>query len=454
MMADFDNLDNDGSGFSFDSSDDFNSMMSEASANAADDEGDLSDLFAGIKPLEEGVEYDEYDSSVPQEENHYEETYTEEQNDNFDDIMNEVFNEEIQQNDETMDNNYENTYDEQSYNESASYSDNETSMSDEEFDTLLTSFDEYDTETPEYDSHENEKSYVEPEVEEKNYIDDILNEFSQEDTIETVSEDTHQPRRYTSIDNYVDENVETEQEPQQYEYQEESSQDEYREELSPSPENDHFVGNDEDQSIAEEESSNYVENTYVNEDNVVSANYDNSEKHIPEAVETTESHQGAHYAEHTTESNSVPVGFNSGITANEIGKILAVSNIFRELSPTEVAISSQLFNEGRRIKEENHYIEKALKADREIITLLQTLIKTKEMEQIELAFYLIDLEDDLLFKLGSLVESFTGEELDINLPKNRYARKMVNGINSIEEEAMKYVSVTEKVLSSVFELFD
>lgn len=419
-MGSFDNLENSGEGFDLgDEGDNFEEIVGFASSAAFDDEGDLSELFAGIRPLDEGVEYEEHPepentSEEPEPTVETEETTPEmeiasefeqdEEDDDFDAMLREAA---FDMDDNETDN-----------NEIAVTESNSLSITDDgaSFDTGM----------------------FEESANTANIEDSMFEESPTYDNVDSLYEDN--PSYVTN--DAQEENVEPQWGNENEQFVSTVDFDESVEQFSGTSDFDYSSG----------DTSEYEENPTLEEHETEYGN--ESVEHSPNATESAESDYRSP-DEETFDGDPVgAAGGHSAITQDSIAIILHISDAYRNLTESERKVSSQLFNDGKALTEEAEYVYHAMNVDSSIPNVMTTLVSAKQLDDIELAFFLVDLDEELLFSVGSLVEFFTGVEMDETLPKTRYARKLVGAIKEMNDEAMNYVTATESVLNVIIELRD
>lgn len=131
-------------------------------------------------------------------------------------------------------------------------------------------------------------------------------------------------------------------------------------------------------------------------------------------------------------------------------KIIKVSDVYRSLDEKTKPIVGQIISYGEDIGDsEAAVIIKAINADPIIFTTMETLRQAKdEIDTVERVFYILNQEDRILYSVGQLIESFTGEEIERNQPKLAYAKKLVNEINTLDKKAIDFVIATERLLAA------
>lgn len=139
-------------------------------------------------------------------------------------------------------------------------------------------------------------------------------------------------------------------------------------------------------------------------------------------------------------------------TADEIENvtvIITVLDAYRKLSREEKKVVSQFINNGDEITKEAEFVITAMSVDPMVSRTMEALKEAKNQEAVDRAFYVMDLDDNLLYSLGSFVAVFTNEEGDRHGSRSVYARELVRGIEKLDPKAMQYVNATEGVLRAV-----
>lgn len=129
-------------------------------------------------------------------------------------------------------------------------------------------------------------------------------------------------------------------------------------------------------------------------------------------------------------------------------RILNISDTYRKLSPEERSIAGQFISGGDEIEEEFTFIVRAINADPMLARTMIAATEAKSLTPVERAFYVIDLDNDLLESLGSLLVVFTEDEFPPLRERTKYARVLVKIIDELDQKAMSYIKATVSVLKA------
>jgi len=133
-------------------------------------------------------------------------------------------------------------------------------------------------------------------------------------------------------------------------------------------------------------------------------------------------------------------------------KVINVIDTYRSLKSDEKAVVEQIItNEDETTGDESRIAIKAINADPMLSITMKNFREAKESEAVDRAFYVISLPDNHLFSLGNMASAFTNEYIDESLGKIEYARKLVDAIAKLDNNAVKYITSTESVLAAASE---
>ena len=168
----------------------------------------------------------------------------------------------------------------------------------------------------------------------------------------------------------------------------------------------------------------------------------------PVKQETPEPEQHSTISKETA-SNVEEVSENQ-VDPSNIAKILQISDAYRKLSPEEKKTSSRFINRGKVVAEESEYIYGVLRVDPMLPKTMNALMEAKSLDDIDISFFLMDLDLDLLYSIGNLVEVLNSEEIEKEgVTQNRYAKKLVTSIKKLNDKALGFVEATQSVLLPV-----
>lgn len=149
-------------------------------------------------------------------------------------------------------------------------------------------------------------------------------------------------------------------------------------------------------------------------------------------------------SEATVAEDRVPDSIDSALVA----RILRISSKYRELGEKERTVVSQFINNGKVIEAEEDLVMAVLNVDPALTRVMRALREGRELESVDRAFYVIELDEYTLRGVGSLMTVFGNEEISTELPHSKYAREVVAGIDKLDDTSMELVTATEAVLSA------
>lgn len=130
-------------------------------------------------------------------------------------------------------------------------------------------------------------------------------------------------------------------------------------------------------------------------------------------------------------------------------KIISVTDVYRDLTNDVKNVVSQfILNDSDFTEDEATIIVRAINSDQTLFETMKALREAKESDQVERVFYVLSLEDKILYKLGDLVSIFTQEDIENSGRRLDYARSLVASIDSLDKKSIDYVVATERVLKA------
>ena len=131
----------------------------------------------------------------------------------------------------------------------------------------------------------------------------------------------------------------------------------------------------------------------------------------------------------------------------QVRKILNVYQAYTQLGPQEKSVVAQLVSRDD-LSDEYAFVVGVLNADPMLARTVITFLQAKEMEPVDRAFFVIDLESELLSRMGKLVEVFLNDSE--NLPnmsdRTQYVHFLVNIIDRLDPKTISYVRAAGSVL--------
>lgn len=133
----------------------------------------------------------------------------------------------------------------------------------------------------------------------------------------------------------------------------------------------------------------------------------------------------------------------------QVRKILNVYQAYTQLGPQEKSVVAQLVSRDD-LSDEYAFVVGVLNADPMLARTVITFLQAKEMESVDRAFFVIDLESELLSRMGKLVEVFLNDSE--NLPnmsdRTQYVHFLVNIIDRLDPKTISYVRAAGSVLKA------
>lgn len=133
----------------------------------------------------------------------------------------------------------------------------------------------------------------------------------------------------------------------------------------------------------------------------------------------------------------------------QVRKILNVYQAYTQLGPQEKSVVAQLVSHDD-LSDEYAFVVGVLNADPMLARTVITFLQAKEMEPVDRAFFVIDLESELLSRMGKLVEVFLNDSE--NLPnmsdRTQYVHFLVNIIDRLDPKTISYVRAAGSVLKA------
>ena len=131
----------------------------------------------------------------------------------------------------------------------------------------------------------------------------------------------------------------------------------------------------------------------------------------------------------------------------QVRTILNVYQAYNQLGPQEKSVVAQLVSRDD-LSDEYAFVVGVLNADPMLARTVITFLQAKEMEPVDRAFFVIDLESELLSRMGKLVEVFLNDSE--NLPnmsdRTQYVHFLVNIIDRLDPKTISYVRAAGSVL--------
>lgn len=136
---------------------------------------------------------------------------------------------------------------------------------------------------------------------------------------------------------------------------------------------------------------------------------------------------------------------------SEITRIIAVLDAYRKLTNDEKGVAVQ-FITGSNITEapEGVVVSRALGLDKQTAITMNCLLEAWELEPVDLAFYVINLDEETLVSMGKLLAVFRENVPDKtpSISSIEYARVLVDCIAGLGEHEMGFIKSTGSVLAA------
>lgn len=133
---------------------------------------------------------------------------------------------------------------------------------------------------------------------------------------------------------------------------------------------------------------------------------------------------------------------------NRVSQIVRIVDAYRRLNSEEKGVVSQFITGGEVIDDETDFIIRTVNVDKSLAVTMKALKDAKNVDPVERAFFVIELNDKTFYSLGDLVAVFTGEDINKRTTKTVYARELVKQIDMLDSKSMNFVEATESVLSA------
>lgn len=132
-----------------------------------------------------------------------------------------------------------------------------------------------------------------------------------------------------------------------------------------------------------------------------------------------------------------------------VRQVIRVVDAYRALSQEERVVATQFVAAGGEIPEdESTFVQLVMNVDPMLAKTMNALREAKTLDDVERSFYIIELEDTVLYSLGSLVEVFMENPLDGTQGKRHFARSLVRAIDALDSKSMGFVAATDSVLAA------
>lgn len=129
-------------------------------------------------------------------------------------------------------------------------------------------------------------------------------------------------------------------------------------------------------------------------------------------------------------------------------KVINILDTYRDLPPESRSAVSQ-FVDNDDYTDEPSLVVKVLRAD-PILSQTMTALKDSaaETDRVERVFYILKLDTNLLYNLGSLVSTLVESEVEGRNDKIEYSKNIEATINTLDKKIIDYVAATKEVLAA------
>ena len=151
--------------------------------------------------------------------------------------------------------------------------------------------------------------------------------------------------------------------------------------------------------------------------------------------EEEQTHEQIHTEEQTAEQ---PQNTDEDNTAQFIAKILVMSDIYHGFDDDTNSLISKLFE----TKDESKILALSLNQDLILTDAFKSLGNVHKASEVDKAFYLVSLPDNILNKIGDLVRIFMGKDIK-NTDHIKYCRELEAQLRTMDD---KFISRTNSIL--------
>lgn len=134
----------------------------------------------------------------------------------------------------------------------------------------------------------------------------------------------------------------------------------------------------------------------------------------------------------------------------ETKRIVNVLDTFRALDSEKKNVVSQfIMKDNDDLDDESVLIVRTLHANPMLFKTMKALGESAgEKDRVERVFYILQLDDDVLYSLGELVSSLLEQEILHKNNRIKYSKDLEEKINTLDDKVVDYVSATQDVLSA------
>ena len=140
----------------------------------------------------------------------------------------------------------------------------------------------------------------------------------------------------------------------------------------------------------------------------------------------------------------------SSINEQAVSLVVSVLDYVRGLDVDTLrfiyeSVSGKRFEDGT---DENRVVATIIHSNVSTLNVLNTILEAWNKEPVDRSFYIIDLDDDVLSKVGKILSATTGATFGKG-SRNDYAKQVVNYIAELDGDIVDNVSATKAALSLV-----
>lgn len=134
----------------------------------------------------------------------------------------------------------------------------------------------------------------------------------------------------------------------------------------------------------------------------------------------------------------------------EAKKIINILDTYRKLqSETKNVVSQFICEDEDDLQDESILVVRTLRAEPMLYNTMTALRESaSETDRVERVFYVLRLENDVLYDLGELVGTLIESEIENRENKIEYSKKLEEAINGLDRKIIDYVSATQSVLAA------
>lgn len=145
------------------------------------------------------------------------------------------------------------------------------------------------------------------------------------------------------------------------------------------------------------------------------------------------------------EKQAAEAPFKNGVNERSVAIIVHVLDVYRDLDSDIQKTVQAFFSE----EDENRIVTRVLNETNKTREALMAVVSAQKATQVERAFFLVSLNDELLENMGKLMSQYMKAELNIDevtTKKIDYCRSLEKVINSMSEEQRSHLTSLQSLL--------